>query len=69
MSSDSDSDSSGSGSSAATLTDSLATKPIKVEQETKRIPPIVERKLQLRQQLDMYQVDEDFEEEKYTLTG
>jgi len=33
------------------------------------VPPIIQRKLQLRNQLDMFQVDEEFEEEKYTVTG
>lgn len=62
--SDSGSDSSSSGSSSE--------EEKKVDDsDTKRIPPITERKLQLRHQLSIYQVDEEMfeDDQKYTVTG
>ena len=61
---------SGSGSSSSGSSSSGEEKKVD-DSETKRIPPITERKLQLRHQLSIYQVDEEmFEEEmKYTATG
>ena len=69
--SSSDSDSSGSDSGSGSSSEASA--PVQADQATKRVvPPIIQRKLQLRNQLDMFQVDEElneFEEEKVTITG
>lgn len=68
MSSSSGSDS-GSGSSSS---GSSSEEEKKVDDsDTKRIPPITERKLQLRHQLSIYQVDEEMfeDDQKYTATG
>ena len=67
------SSSSGSGSGSDSGSDSSgATEVIEkpIEADTNRIPPITERKLALRNQLAIYQVDEEmFEDEKFTVTG
>ena len=65
-SSDSDSDSSSGSSQTSTKT----APPINTDQIKRIVPPIVERKLALRNALDMFQVDEEYEgENNHTITG
>ena len=68
-SSGSDSDDNSSATSQADQSEASKAQTVKTDADTKRIPPITERKLQLRNNLEMFQVDEEFEEEKYTVTG
>ena len=68
--SSSDSDSGSDSSSSSSSSESSGQqKDAAADEKARQIPPIIQRKLQLRNQLDMYQVDEEFEEEKYTVTG
>ena len=60
----SDTGSSGTGSAASSQGAAQVT-----QDDAKRVPPITLRKLELRNKLAMFQVDEEYEEEKYTLTG
>ena len=64
-SSDSNSDSS-SGSSQTSI---KTAPPINTDQIKRIVPPIVERKLALRNALEMFQVDEEYEGENHTITG
>ena len=67
--SESDSGSSSGSSNTDDSGDTQAAQPIQTNAKTtKIIPPLVERKLKLRNQLDIYQVDEEYEEEKHTVT-
>ena len=63
------SSSNSSGSSSSTPKNKKKKSSKKVEPVQRPKVPFFEKKQVLRNQLEIYQVDEDFEEESYTVTG